>query len=417
MKVLMIAPQPFFEPRGTPIQVYQRLQGLSALQHSVDLLTYHVGQEVTIPGVTFYRSLHVPFIKEVKLGPSWPKAFLDILLFFQAIILLSRNQYDVIHSHEEAAFWSVLLSKVFRTCHVYDMGSALPRQLASVPRWNIWPFVKLFEVLERWAINTCDAVLTIGVDLDERVKMINPAARTAFIPNRPIHTDDIGSSHISAHELKSKLRLDGKLPVVYTGTLERYQGLDLLLESAKIVREHYPQVMFILVGGSPQQVEYWQSRAGACGLEDAVLFTGSVPLPEALAYLDVAEILVSPRTEGMSVPLKIYSYLQSGKPIVATDIFAHSQVLDAEMAILVAPTEQALADGILTLARSPDLRKRLGLRAQQFVKEKFDPADYLAKLDRVYRELGQSTRPAVQTADRPPSSKTRSVREPWLRRP
>ena len=39
MKILMVAPQPFFEPRGTPISVYQRLEALSALGHHIDLLT------------------------------------------------------------------------------------------------------------------------------------------------------------------------------------------------------------------------------------------------------------------------------------------------------------------------------------------------------------------------------------------
>lgn len=52
MKILMISPEPFFEPRGTPISVYQRLQALSALGYQVDLLTYHVGQDVDIPGLT-----------------------------------------------------------------------------------------------------------------------------------------------------------------------------------------------------------------------------------------------------------------------------------------------------------------------------------------------------------------------------
>jgi glycosyltransferase involved in cell wall biosynthesis len=413
MKILMIAPQPFFEPRGTPISVYQRLQALSTLQYQVDLLTYHVGQDVSIPGVSVYRGLRVPFIKWVKVGASWRKAFLDILLFCQAIVLLRRNQYDVIHSHEEAAFWSILLSRAFHTRHVYDMHSCLPLQLASTPRWNFWPFVKLFDMLEKWVIHTCDVVITIGVDLEERVMAISPQAKTVLIQNLAVLTLDARSTHIVVRELQEKMELGAKLPVVYTGSFEHYQGLDLLLNSARIVREHYPDILFVMVGGTPQQVEHWRNQSIACGLEGSMLFTGTVPPVEAIAYLDVAEILVSPRTKGTSVPLKIYSYLQSGKPIVATDIVAHSQVLNAEMAVLVAPTAEAFAEGILALARSPELRKRLGLRAQQFASKNCDPADYVTKLERVYQEPDHPIPPSEQAAHSPQSKRARSALRRW----
>lgn len=413
MKILMIAPEPFFEPRGTPISVYQRLQALSVLHYQVDLLTYHVGQDVTIPGVTIYRGLHLPFIEKVKRGPSWSKALLDILLFCEAIVLLTKHRYDVIHSHEEAAFWSVLLSKLFHTRHIYDMHSCLPQQLASVPRWNFWPLVKLFDVLTRWVINTCDAIITIGVDLEDQVRTVNPKAKTVLIQNLAMLVDDAGSSHTLACELKERMKLDGRLPVIYTGTFERYQGLDLLLKSARLVKENYSEVLFVMVGGDPQQVEHWRNRAKDYGLQEHMLFTGTVSLAEAITYLDVAEILVSPRTQGMSVPLKIYSYLHSGKPIVATDVVAHSQVLNAEVAVLVPPTENAFAEGIMTLAQSPDLRQTLGHRAQQFARERFGPADYLVKLDRVYKELD----PSGQVANSAPSDQAHTPQERWLHLP
>jgi hypothetical protein len=131
MNILMIAPEPFFESRGTPISVYQRLCALSTLGHKVDLLTYHIGLDLDIPDVRIFRVPSIPFIREIKIGPSWPKLFLDIILFFKAIIMLSKSEYDVIHSHEEAAFFSAVLARVFRVRHLYDMHSSLPRQLVS----------------------------------------------------------------------------------------------------------------------------------------------------------------------------------------------------------------------------------------------------------------------------------------------
>src|SRR4051794_18354667 len=102
MKVLMIAPQPFFTPRGTPFSILGRIQAFVALGHSVDLVTYHAGENVTLPGLKIYRTLRIPWLRHVPIGPSYSKIFLDVLLFGLALYRLSVETYDLIHTHEEA---------------------------------------------------------------------------------------------------------------------------------------------------------------------------------------------------------------------------------------------------------------------------------------------------------------------------
>lgn len=385
MKVLMIAPEPFLESRGTPISVYQRIRALASLGHTVDLLTYHLGRDVSIPGVRIHRIPPVPFVKDVRVGPSWSKMFLDVILFCKAITMLAARRYDVIHSHEEAAFFSVILAAMFRTRHLYDMHSSLPRQLANFRFGNYRPIIRLFETLEKWTINSCDAVITISADLEQHVKEMNPEVELEVIENSVVGIAGEDVDRRAVDQLKEQLGLNDKLPIVYTGTLEHYQGMDLLIDSANIVRKRYPEVLFLLIGGKPQQVEYWKRETRKRYLEDCVLFLGTVPVEEIGAYLEIAEILVSPRTEGTSVPLKIYSYLHSGKPIVATNLAAHTLVLNEDVAVLVAPTKEAFAGGIMKLLRTPDLRQRLGLQARKYAEKVYAPADYLARLDRIYR--------------------------------
>jgi len=81
MKILMIAPEPFFEPRGTPIAVLERLRVLSELGHHINLVSYHVGEEITIPHVKLMIIPKMPFIKNVPIGPSFIKFF--SMLFYQ----------------------------------------------------------------------------------------------------------------------------------------------------------------------------------------------------------------------------------------------------------------------------------------------------------------------------------------------
>jgi glycosyltransferase involved in cell wall biosynthesis len=384
MKILMLAPEPFFEPRGTPISVYQRLMGLSSLGHTVDLITYHVGADVEIKNVRIIRTLNIPFIKKVKIGPSWIKPFLDLLLFVYAFIWLFKEDYDVIHSHEEASFFALFLARLFRTRHLYDMHSSLPKQLENF-RFGNWRWlVKIFEFFENWVLKTCDAVITIDHELAAQVKQIKPNIRQKIIENIPIYLD---SQVISTEDLLSScgsVKFEDRLPIVYTGTFEPYQGLDMLLNSMSIVKKKFPGAFLLMVGGQPKQIEELQDLVRNNCLEEDVCFVGTVPPQLAMSYHNIAEILVSPRTQGTSVPLKIYSYLNSGKPIVATRLPAHTQVLDDSMAVLVDPSSEALADGIVCLLNNQELGSRLGEKAKQVSSESYSMESYLRKVAQIY---------------------------------
>ncbi|HLE17386.1 MAG TPA: hypothetical protein VI728_03770, partial [Syntrophales bacterium] len=103
-KALVIAPQPFFSPRGTPFSVYYRTAVMAGKNVEIDLLTYGEGQDVDIPGVNIIRIPRFSILGNVKVGPSRLKLLLDIFLFFRAIRLLIRNEYHFVHAHEEAVF-------------------------------------------------------------------------------------------------------------------------------------------------------------------------------------------------------------------------------------------------------------------------------------------------------------------------
>ena len=98
MRILMIAPQPFFTPRGTPLSVLHRLNTLSNLGHKIDLVTYHIGQTIPFENVTYHRILKVPFIKRIQVGPSKRKIIVDFFVLLKSLKLLFKNDYDVIHT-------------------------------------------------------------------------------------------------------------------------------------------------------------------------------------------------------------------------------------------------------------------------------------------------------------------------------
>jgi glycosyltransferase involved in cell wall biosynthesis len=312
-----------------------------------------------------------------------------------------RNRYDVIHSHEEAAFFCMILAAAFRTRHVYDMHSSLPQQLEDSV-YGRYPFaVKLFEILERHVTKTCDAVITISDTLKEHVKELDPTAKVVVVENLAVQSMCPESDRSSAEDLRRRLALNGRLNVIYTGTLEHYQGIELLTESMALVTKHCPAAVLLLVGGRPTQIAYWRSEVERRRLGDSVRVVGAVSVEEIPAYLELADILVSARTRGTSVPLKVYSYLLSGKPIVATDVPAHRELLNEDVAVLTDATKEAFAQAITRLAGDPALRDLLGSRARRLAESEHSYTEYLAKMGQVVQML----QPAIGVTEQvgPPS--------------
>jgi len=188
-------------------------------------------------------------------------------------------------------------------------------------------------------------------------------------------------------DLKERYGIKGRPKVLYTGTFEPYQGIGLLIESAiRVVRLH-PNATFILVGGNPGQVDEYQRRVDKAGLKDRFIFTGQVWPNLISLFIELADILVSPRIEGNNTPLKIYSYLRSGKPIVATDHPTHTQVLDNTIAILTKVTPVAFAGGIIKLIENNRLSNKLSSNALAIAGTRYSFENYLSKTRKIYESL------------------------------
>lgn len=383
MKILMLAPQPFFESRGTPFSVLGRLKALSALGHEVDLLTYHLGQDVTIPNVVIHRTPRICFIKSVKIGPSLTKLFLDMFLLSKTLLLLRKGRYDLLHTHEEAGFFGGMLAKIFRIRHIYDMHSSLPQQLSNFRYTHSRTLIWLFERLESHTITSSNAVITICPALEDHVKTINGHIPQVMIENVVSQGEPMAVSEEDVEKFRALYGLEGKTVVLYAGTFEPYQGLDLIIDGAKQIITRCQDVLFLLVGGKPDQVRHYQRRAEALGLSAHFHFTGMRPPEEIPCITQLAQVLVSPRSSGTNTPLKIYSYLQSGKPIVATDVYSHTQVLNADVAVLVEPNPEALAQGILTVLENPSFALEVGDRARRLYESHYSFQTFLQRTEQV----------------------------------
>jgi glycosyltransferase involved in cell wall biosynthesis len=384
MKILMIAPVPFFEPRGTPIAVLGRLKALSRIGHEVDLITYHVGKDIFMPGVKINRTPNLRFIKEVPVGPSWVKVFLDFFVIGKAVRMMIGNSYDLIHTHEEGSIFGAFLSKLFKLPHLYDFHSSIPQALCNFG-YDKFPFlISLFEWIERIVISSSNALIANSPELANYVRKIDKNIPLLVIEDIFEAVDSNSVSEESIRKLREEYSLsDGEKIVLYVGTFERYQGLDLLIDSVEAVSKRINKVKFVLVGGRPNQIQRYRDKANERGLSSFFLFTGTRPPEEIPIFINIANMLVSTRIKGANPPLKIYSYLRSGKPIVATNHISHTQVINSEIAYLVEPSAEEIAEGIIYMLENPGISGEMGARARQFFLSNYSYENVVDSTDKI----------------------------------
>jgi glycosyltransferase involved in cell wall biosynthesis len=381
MKILLVAPQPFYRERGTPIAVRLLVGELCRLGHEVDLLVYHDGEDISIPGMRLFRAGRPPGIDRVPIGISVAKLVCDLWLIVAMLRLLRERRYDVVHAVEEAVFPAALVHRRHGAHLVYDMDSSLADQLTE--KWTVTrPLKGLLEWVERRFVRRASLVLAVCEDLAVKVRPWVGATRVVVLPDVPMGNASPEGSLESIRDAAPA----GTVTGLYVGNLERYQGMDLLLEALSLLPPELPFRM-VVIGGSPEHVGKYRAMAESLGISSRLSLLGARPVARLGDYLQQADILVSPRTLGQNTPMKVYSYMQAGKAIVATDIRSHTQALDASCAMLVPATPAGVAAGLASLLRDPALRERLGRAARERAETEYSLPVFQRKLEAAYRQL------------------------------
>lgn len=396
MRALVIAPQPFFSPRGTPFSVYYRTLVTSELGFEIDLLTYGEGEDVDIPNVRIYRVPRFDWLGRVKTGPSMTKLFLDVFMLLWSLGLLIGRRYTFVHAHEESVFFCRFLKPIFGFKLIYDMHSSLPEQLSNFDFTQSKLIIGIFKWLEDSSLQAADGIITICPALADYVKgLVGETDRHVLIENsifEPVKlapsVKEEASVATEGVPMQAVTLPSGRRFVVYAGTLEAYQGIDLLVGAFAEVGKEIPDAFLIIVGGNPDQVREYSGLADRLGVSEHSLFTGRVSQAEARYYSSLASVLVSPRSAGSNTPLKIYELLASGIPLVATRIYSHTQVLDDEVAFLVAPEAGAIVQGIREALENTQERDRKIRRAKLLYEEKYSRPVYTAKLRQLLEQVG-----------------------------
>jgi glycosyltransferase involved in cell wall biosynthesis len=173
MKILLLAPHPFYQTRGTPIAVDLVLRVLSERGDQIDIVTYPEGNDIVYSGVSIYRTPRLPILRNIRPGFSWKKLVCDLFLLIQAFHLVSQNRYDLIHAGEEAVFIGLLFKKLYKVPYVYDMDSSLAQQMVEKYSW-LSSLKPVLDFCEGTAVRNAKAVVSVCDALADDIRKYRP---------------------------------------------------------------------------------------------------------------------------------------------------------------------------------------------------------------------------------------------------
>jgi glycosyltransferase involved in cell wall biosynthesis len=170
-------------------------------------------------------------------------------------------------------------------------------------------------------------------------------------------------------EPASPLRKSGDhLTVVYTGTVARERGRDVILEGLASALASGAQWRLSIVGASPDQLSYCTQRASELGISAQVSVVGRVPghaIPELLRQADCGICIWEDRVWWrFNPPTKLFEYLVAGLPVLGSRIRTHTTYLrDWDNGLIFDYDASAFADALLQLWRRRDALPKMSVIA------------------------------------------------------
>ena len=379
MKILFIAPHPFYQNRGTPIDDLLALRVLSERRNThVDLLTFNEGEDVSLKNLEIHRIPKIKYAQNMRPGFSLKKLFCDAFLFFKALVLLSRKKYNVIHAVEETVFFALFFKFIYKIPYVYDLDSSIAQQLVE-SKPLLKPFSNIFNWLEGYAIRHSLVNLPVCNALVDLCKQ-NGSKKTVVIHDISQLKNPYAKK---TGRLKMELAID-KMLIMYIGNLEHYQGIDLLLESFQLTSKCTDMVDLVIIGGIPEDIVKYKEKAHRLDIEKRTHFLGPKPLEMLDQLLIEGDILAVPRIRGINTPMKLFPFLHSGIAVLATDLPTHTQIISKREAYLASPNPIDFSKGIMELVVNDRLRSELGENGRKFVEKNHTYTAHQERLHGVY---------------------------------
>lgn len=374
-KILTIAPTAFFADYGCHVRIYEEARALQHLGSDVIICTYPAGRDPA--GLRIIRSLGLPGGREIRVGSSRHKLYLDALLSIRSIRSGLTYGPSIIHAHlHEGALIGSLVSRVTRCPLVFDFQGSLTAEM--IDHDFLSPTSRVYRPL-RWLERTinhlADAIITssrsaadllvrdFGCPATKIFPVLDGVDTTVFRPFWELSDQE-------RYRIRSALGIPpGRRVVVYLGLLAEYQGSSQLLAAAAKILAVRSDVHFLLMG-YPGEARY-QALAESLGVSSWVTFTGRVAYERAPRFLAAGDVAVAPKLSTSEANGKLLNYMAVGLPTVAFDTPVNHDVLGPPGVFAAPGDADDLARKLLSVLADPTDADGRGRALRRRAEEQF----------------------------------------------
>lgn len=402
LKVCVLAACPFPANHGTPGSIRELAEATAERGHEVHVVSYHMGDNLPLHGVHHHRIPDWTGERRVVVGPTRRRPLYDFQMIFTALKVIRKYKLDLMHAHGyEAALVGGCARPLARRPVLYSAHNCMSDELAS---YDFFHSRKLANGLAWMLDNTVPRIgnrcLPHSTNLQEFLLSKGLAGRAEPVLNFGIDVEKLPNVERSA--FRKQIGLSNDPIILYSGVIDRFQRLDLLLKAMKRVLRQSPRAKLLIFSTiqHPKHEKSLLDEAARLGISDSVILRVPSDMEKGRKLISLCDVAVVPRPAAPGFPIKLLNYMAASRPCV---MFASSasRVRHGEHVWLAAnDTSESLGDSIVTLLKNRTLRNRVAEGGHRFVREHHDRRIVAGNLCEAYIRMLQGTRRWKQIAKR-----------------
>lgn len=391
MKILVIAPTPFFSDRGTHIRILEEALALEKRGHALTIATYHVGKDISLEiktAIDVRRIRRLLFwYKKLEAGPDWQKLFLDLMLIRKAFHLARTQKPDIIHAHlHEGVLIGWLVQKLLfwrKIKLVADFHGSLTREMISHKYLNGGILKSLFRFLEKFIDNLGDYAIASSRENTEEIAKIRRDKRIKTILDG-VNPDNYRGLP-SKNNAKKEFELpENKLIAVYAGALVSNKGTRYLFAALKLANDLRQNVFFV-IGGFP--VEKTRNFINENNLKNMARLVSPLSYFDLPRLLNACDVAIDPKDSvTRQASGKILQYMAAGLPVICFDRPNNREYLGDGAFYSRDVSGRGICDGLKYFLEKPEKISILGDFSKKRA-ENFSWANSAEKIEEIYKIL------------------------------
>ncbi|HOB44006.1 MAG TPA: glycosyltransferase family 4 protein [Bacillota bacterium] len=358
---------------GIAAHVYELARALRSLGNDVTIVTFRdaffAPKEETVDGLHIVR-IYLPK-NTVLLYPVFA-----LFEYFTVRRIVREKKIDLLHSHY-----------VFPDGFVSRLQSGVP----GVATEHTSGFLDRLERgrmlwLYRWVYARMDQIIAPSDELAGAVGSLGvPRQKITFVSNG-VDTDKF-SPEVPPRDLRKQYTLAPETRIVLCPRrLEPKNGVKYLVEAVPAVLRECPDTRFFIVGGSyPDQLVLLQKRARELGVQNHIIFAGSVPNAEMPSWYTAADVVVLPSLKE-ATSIAGLEAMACGRPLVGTNVGGIPYLIDdGKTGLLVEPKDPpGLADALVNVLTNDTTRREMGVAARKKAVDLFSWARIAGTVQGIY---------------------------------